>query len=91
MDRQSSLEDAAMDNETTSNMTTNTTGTVLKRQPTKYPHGLNITVQTVDEVANEDYSRASTLKSNNSNNSSNESCWTDTQKYRIGILGSPET
>ncbi|XP_034472972.1 uncharacterized protein LOC117780524 isoform X2 [Drosophila innubila] len=94
MDKHSSLEDAAIDNETTSNITTTTTtttntntiGNALRRQPTKYPHGLNITVQTVDE-ANEDYSRASTLRSN----SSNESCWTDTQKYRIGMLGSPET
>jgi len=92
MDKHSSLEDAAnKDNETSSNITNNTSlgnasGTALRRQPTKYPHGLNITVQTVDE-ASEDYSRASTLRSN----SSNESCWTDTQKYRIGMLGSPET
>lgn len=69
-------------------------GTGLRRQPTKYPHGLNITVQTIDDdnVTNEDYSRASTLKSSASSaSSSNDSCWTDTQKYRIGMLGSPET
>lgn len=67
-------------------------GAGLRRQPTKYPHGLNITVQTIDDnETNEDYSRASTLKSSASSNASNDSCWTDTQKYRIGMLGSPET
>ncbi|KAH8403226.1 hypothetical protein KR222_008210 [Zaprionus bogoriensis] len=67
-------------------------GAGLRRQPTKYPHGLNITVQTIDETG-EDYSRASTLKSSssNSNGGSESSCWTETQKYRIGMLGSPET
>ncbi|XP_034668527.1 uncharacterized protein LOC117901750 [Drosophila subobscura] len=56
----------------------------LRRQPTKYPHGLNITVQTIDD----DYSRASTLRSKVG--SSDAACWSDTQKYRIGMLGSPE-
>ncbi|KAH8293092.1 hypothetical protein KR044_001649, partial [Drosophila immigrans] len=69
---------------TTSPTSTSTNAAALRRQPTKYPHGLNITVQTVDESTVDDYSRASTL-------SSNDSCWTDTQKYRIGMLGSPET
>ncbi|XP_060665948.1 uncharacterized protein LOC132798198 [Drosophila nasuta] len=91
MNKHSSLEDAAVaqSNETTTTTTTVTTtnATALRRQPTKYPHGLNITVQTVDDSTADDYSRASTLRSNSSNNS----CWTDTQKYRIGMLGSPET
>ncbi|XP_022228970.2 uncharacterized protein LOC111078548 [Drosophila obscura] len=59
----------------------------LRRQPTKYPHGLNITVQTIDD----DYSRASTLRSKGSDASAEvAACWSDTQKYRIGMLGSPE-
>ncbi|XP_001356455.4 uncharacterized protein [Drosophila pseudoobscura] len=57
----------------------------LRRQPTKYPHGLNITVQTIDD----DYSRASTLRSKGSS-SEESACWSDTHKYRIGMLGSPE-
>lgn len=83
-------EDAAT--ATTTTTTGNGSGTGLRRQPTKYPHGLNITVQTIDET-NEDYSRASTLKSSDSSssNGSSDSCWTETQKYRIGMLGSPET
>jgi len=77
MDEQKQLEVIA-------NETSSVTG--LRRQPTKYPHGLNITVQTIDDenegsVKNHsDYSRAS-----------GESCWSETQKYRIGMLGSPET
>ncbi|XP_023165900.2 uncharacterized protein LOC111596075 [Drosophila hydei] len=63
----------------------------LRRQPTKYPHGLNITVQTVDDEKADDYSRASTLRSSSSGNSDIESCWTDTQKYRIGMIGRSET
>ncbi|EDW77766.2 uncharacterized protein Dwil_GK24663 [Drosophila willistoni] len=74
---------AAMTNETSSS------AGGLRRQPTKYPHGLNITVQTIDDnvVDDDDYSRASTLRSS----SSSEACWTETQKYRIGMLGNPET
>lgn len=82
-----------MDEDAAAIATGNGSGTGLRRQPTKYPHGLNITVQTIDET-NEDYSRASTLKSSDSSSNSNgssDSCWTDTQKYRIGMLGSPET
>ncbi|XP_017099329.3 uncharacterized protein [Drosophila bipectinata] len=59
----------------------------LRRQPTKYPHGLNITVQTIEDTDNDgslkdpsDYSRTSS-----------ESCWSETQKYHIGMLGSSET
>ncbi|XP_017855338.1 uncharacterized protein LOC108608464 [Drosophila busckii] len=48
----------------------------LKRQATKYPHGLNITVQTVDEPRAVDYTRADVA---------------ETQKYRIGVMGSSET
>ncbi|XP_037708946.1 uncharacterized protein LOC119546595 isoform X2 [Drosophila subpulchrella] len=77
MDEQKQLEVIA-------NETSSVTG--LRRQPTKYPHGLNITVQTIDDENegsvkdHSDYSRAS-----------GESCWSETQKYRIGMLGSPET
>ncbi|XP_032582124.1 uncharacterized protein LOC6611547 isoform X2 [Drosophila sechellia] len=70
--------------EAIANETSSVTG--LRRQPTKYPHGLNITVQTIDDdnegspKDHSDYTRAS-----------GESCWSETQKYHIGMLGSPET
>lgn len=48
-------------------------------------------MQTVDDEKADDYSRASTLRSSSSGNSDIESCWTDTQKYRIGMIGRPET
>ncbi|XP_016998187.2 atrial natriuretic peptide-converting enzyme [Drosophila takahashii] len=70
--------------EVIANETSSVTG--LRRQPTKYPHGLNITVQTIDddnEVSVKDHSDYS--------RTSGESCWSETQKYRIGMLGSPET
>lgn len=91
MDGHRPLEDAAgLANNEASSTAGSVNGNGLRRQPTKYPHGLNITVQTIDDGKADDYSRASTLRSSSSGSDA-ESCWTDTQKYRIGMLGSPET
>ncbi|EDW64240.1 atrial natriuretic peptide-converting enzyme [Drosophila virilis] len=91
MDGHKPLEDAAgLANNEASSTAGSVNGNGLRRQPTKYPHGLNITVQTIDDAKADDYSRASTLRSSSSGSDA-ESCWTDTQKYRIGMLGSPET
>ncbi|XP_017070078.2 uncharacterized protein LOC108107173 isoform X2 [Drosophila eugracilis] len=66
------------------NETSSVTG--LRRQPTKYPHGLNITVQTID-----DDSLVSVKDPSDYSRTTGESCWSETQKYHIGMLGSPET
>ncbi|KAH8249245.1 hypothetical protein KR032_007584 [Drosophila birchii] len=81
MDEQKQLEVIA-------NETPSVTG--LRRQPTKYPHGLNITVQT---IGGDDDNGGGSVKDHGDDYSrtSGESCWSETQKYRIGMLGSPET
>ncbi|XP_030383813.1 mucin-5AC [Scaptodrosophila lebanonensis] len=100
---------ARLEDATSLSMTNEAAATVaatngLRRQPTKYPHGLNITVQTLankhadaDDVAADadadvdamaafdDYSRASTLRSDVT------ACWSETQKYKINMMGSSET
>ncbi|KAH8282188.1 hypothetical protein KR054_006085 [Drosophila jambulina] len=58
--------------------------TGLRRQPTKYPHGLNITVQTIGGNDDEDNDLGSVRDHG-------DDYWSETQKYRIGMLGSPET
>lgn len=73
--------------EVIANETSSVTG--LRRQPTKYPHGLNITVQTIGEHNDDDLSAKD--HGDDYSRTSTESCWSETQKYRIGMLGSPET
>ncbi|XP_017020791.1 uncharacterized protein [Drosophila kikkawai] len=83
MDEQKQLEVIA-------NETPSVTG--LRRQPTKYPHGLNITVQTIGSGNDDDHGLGSVKDHGDDySRTSSESCWSETQKYRIGMLGSPET
>ncbi|KAH8412131.1 hypothetical protein KR009_000019 [Drosophila setifemur] len=77
--------DAQKQLEVMANETSSVTG--LKRQPTKYPHGLNITVQTIED----DNGGGSGHDPSDYSRTSSESCWSESQKYHIGMLGSSET